>query len=100
MSSPPYVRETTMVARRTHRCAGMLAGSILIGQGSARSWRDCLRRVHGVNDELLRSRARTLRDLAEPIGANVYFAPEAQAAYAECGLGVAPGRPSTSAAYL
>ena len=53
-----------------------------------------------MNDELLRLRARTLRDLAEPIGANVYFAPEAQAAYAECGLGVAPGRPSSSAAYF
>jgi hypothetical protein len=54
-----------------------------------------------VNDETLRRRARILRDLAEPIGANVYFAPEAHAAYAECGLGApSAGRPSTSAAYF
>lgn len=39
----------------------------------------------------LRSRSRTLRDLIEPIAANVYFAPEAQAAYAELGLDYGPG---------
>ena len=39
-----------------------------------------------MRDDELRLRARTLRDLAEPIGANVYFAPEAHAAYAEHGL--------------
>jgi hypothetical protein len=51
-----------------------------------------------VNDETLRHRARTLRDLAEPIGANVYFAPEAYAAYAECGLDVASSRRIVSSA--
>jgi hypothetical protein len=39
-----------------------------------------------MDHEELRRRARTLRDLAEPIGANVYFAPEAWDAYAEHGL--------------
>ncbi len=52
-----------------------------------------------MNDDRLRLVARTLRDLAEPIGANVYFAPEAYAAYAECGLG-AEGRPSSTSAYF
>src|SRR4029078_12103350 len=33
-----------------------------------------------------RVRARRLRDVAEPIGANVYFAPEAYAAYEAVGL--------------
>jgi hypothetical protein len=35
--------------------------------------------------------ARRLRDAVEPIAANVYFAPEAQAAYAELGLTYLPG---------
>jgi hypothetical protein len=35
--------------------------------------------------------SRRLRDLVEPIAANVYFAPEAQAAYKELGLGYGPG---------
>ena len=43
------------------------------------------------NDEL-RSLARRLRDLVEPIAANVYFAPEATAAYARLGVeGFGPG---------
>jgi len=43
------------------------------------------------NDEL-RSIARRLRDLVEPIAANVYFAPEAAAAYEALGVhGFAPG---------
>src|SRR4051794_23273519 len=37
------------------------------------------------NDEL-RSIARRLRDLVEPIAANVYFAPEAAAAYEALGV--------------
>lgn len=43
---------------------------------------------HGVplSDDDLRLRARVLRDLVEPICANVYFAPEAHDAYAELGL--------------
>ena len=50
-----------------------------------------------MSDDTLRLRARTLRDLAEPIGANVYFAPEAHAAYAEHGLRrpVPPADPSS-----
>src|SRR6476619_4611373 len=39
-----------------------------------------------MDDEQFRIRARRLRDLAEPIGANVYFAPEAYAAYEAVGL--------------
>ena len=39
-----------------------------------------------MDDEQFRYRARRLRDLAEPIGANVYFAPEAHAAYEAAGL--------------
>lgn len=42
--------------------------------------------------EQFQTRARTLRDLAEPIGANVYFAPEANAAYEALGL-TPPPRP-------
>ena len=43
------------------------------------------------NDEL-RSIARRLRDLVEPIAANVYFAPEATAEYEALGVhGFAPG---------
>ena len=38
-----------------------------------------------------KSVARRLRDLVEPIAANVYFAPEAQAEYAELGLSYLPG---------
>ena len=54
-----------------------------------------------MNDDQLRLRARTLRDLTEPIGANVYFAPEAYAAYVDCGLeATSPGRPASSAAYF
>jgi hypothetical protein len=44
-----------------------------------------------VTDEQLRSISRRLRDLVEPIAANVYFAQEAQAGYAELGLGYIPG---------
>jgi hypothetical protein len=44
-----------------------------------------------VDDDLLRRRARTLRDLVEPICANVYFAPEAHDRYAALGLSYAPG---------
>ena len=39
-----------------------------------------------MDDEQFRYRARRLRDLAEPIGANVYFAAEAHAAYEAAGL--------------
>ena len=60
-----------------------------------------------MDHEELRRRARTLRDLAEPIGANVYFAPEAWAAYAEHGLprptppaDPASRRPVQAAAYF
>jgi hypothetical protein len=44
-----------------------------------------------LDDDELRRRARRLRDLVEPIAANVYFAPEAHAAYAELGLEWSPG---------
>lgn len=44
-----------------------------------------------MNDDVVRRTARTLRDLVEPICANVYFAPEAHDCYAELGLGHAPG---------
>ena len=39
----------------------------------------------------VRRRARVLRDLVELVAANVYFAPEAHAAYAALGLGYQPG---------
>jgi Helix-turn-helix family len=43
-------------------------------------------------DDELRSTARRLRDLVEPIAANVYFAPEAYAAYEALGVtGFGPG---------
>ncbi|MGH9300605.1 MAG: SCO6745 family protein [Acidimicrobiales bacterium] len=38
-----------------------------------------------------KSTPRRFRDLVEPIAANVYFAPEAQEAYAELGLSYLPG---------
>src|SRR5215468_12126669 len=45
-----------------------------------------------MGDDDLRSVARRLRDLVEPIAANVYFAPEAAAAYEALGVeGFAPG---------
>ena len=44
-----------------------------------------------VNDERVRSVSRRLRDLVEPIAANVYFAKEAQEAYGELGLAYIPG---------
>jgi hypothetical protein len=44
-----------------------------------------------LDDDELRRRARLLRDLVEPIAANVYFAPEAHEAYAELGLDWSPG---------
>ena len=44
-----------------------------------------------VNDEQVRAVSRRLRDLVEPIAANVYFAKEAQEAYGELGLGYIPG---------
>jgi hypothetical protein len=45
-----------------------------------------------MGDDELRSIARRLRDLVEPIAANVYFAPEAHAAYEALGVeGFGPG---------
>src|SRR5205823_3820433 len=44
-----------------------------------------------ITDEQVRSVSRRLRDLIEPIAANVYFAPEAQEAYKELGLSYLPG---------
>lgn len=44
-----------------------------------------------MDDDRVRRTSRRLRDLVEPIAANVYFAPEAQEAYAELGLGYLPG---------
>ena len=44
-----------------------------------------------VTDDEVRATSRRLRDLAEPIAANVYFAKEAQEAYGELGLGYIPG---------
>jgi hypothetical protein len=44
-----------------------------------------------VTDEQVRTISRRLRDLVEPIAANVYFAKEAQDAYGELGLGYIPG---------
>lgn len=44
-----------------------------------------------VTDEQVRTVSRRLRDLVEPIAANVYFAPEAQEAYKELGLNYGAG---------
>jgi hypothetical protein len=44
-----------------------------------------------LSDARTRPMARRLRDAVEPIAANVYFAPEAQAAYGELGLSYLPG---------
>lgn len=44
-----------------------------------------------VTDERVRAVSRRLRDLVEPIAANVYFAPEAQEAYQRLGLGYGSG---------
>lgn len=44
-----------------------------------------------MEDQRVREVSRRLRDLVEPIAANVYFAPEAQEAYAELGLSYLPG---------
>ena len=43
------------------------------------------------SDEQVRLVSRRLRDLVEPIAANVYFAPEAFALYKEQGLSYLPG---------
>jgi hypothetical protein len=42
-------------------------------------------------EQRVREVSRKLRDLVEPIAANVYFAPEAQEAYGELGLSYLPG---------
>lgn len=42
-------------------------------------------------DDRVRRTSRRLRDLVEPLAANVYFAPEAQEAYGQLGLGYLPG---------
>ena len=44
-----------------------------------------------INDERVRAVSRRLRDLVEPIAANVYFAEEAHGAYKELGLSFMPG---------
>lgn len=44
-----------------------------------------------ISDEHVRKVSRRLRDLVEPIAANVYFAPEAFEAYKEQGLSYLPG---------
>jgi len=44
-----------------------------------------------VTEEDVRATSRRLRDVVEPIAANVYFAKEAQEAYGELGLGYIPG---------
>src|SRR5437879_5231752 len=45
-----------------------------------------------VNDDVVRKVSRRLRDLIEPLAANVYFAEEAHAAYGALGLaGFGPG---------
>jgi hypothetical protein len=44
-----------------------------------------------VTDDRVRSISRRLRDVIEPIAANVYFATEAHEAYGELGLGFIPG---------
>src|SRR6266516_762213 len=43
------------------------------------------------SDQQLRTVSRRLRDLVEPIAANVYFAKEAGALYKDLGLGYMPG---------
>lgn len=45
----------------------------------------------GMDDTDLRTTARRLRDLIEPLAGNVYFAPEVHAAFE--GIGFGPGRP-------
>jgi hypothetical protein len=47
-----------------------------------------------MDDRQVRATARRLRDLMEPLAANVYFAPEVHAAFQELGFG--PGRTSSS----
>ncbi|MCU1448219.1 MAG: hypothetical protein JWP02_389 [Acidimicrobiales bacterium] len=44
-----------------------------------------------ISDDEVRSVSRRLRDLIEPIAANVYFAPEALSGYKELGLSYIPG---------
>ena len=44
-----------------------------------------------VTEDEVRATSRRLRDVVEPIAANVYFAKEAQEAYGELGLGYIPG---------
>jgi len=44
-----------------------------------------------VTEEDVRATSRRLRDVVEPIAANVYFAKEAQEAYGDLGLGYIPG---------
>src|SRR5919198_1263362 len=44
-----------------------------------------------ISDQQVRSVSRRLRDLVEPLAANVYFATEAHAAYKELGLSFMPG---------
>ena len=44
-----------------------------------------------ISDEQVRSVSRRMRDLIEPLAANVYFAPEAQEAYKQLGLTYMPG---------
>src|ERR671932_782921 len=43
-----------------------------------------------MSDDEVRRVSRRLRDLVEPLAANVYFAPEAQEAYKELGLSYIP----------
>ena len=49
------------------------------------------REANVISDDEVRSVSRRLRDLVEPLAANVYFAPEAQEAYKELGLSYLPG---------
>lgn len=44
-----------------------------------------------MEDQRVRATSRRLRDLVEPLAANVYFAPEAQEAYRELDLSYLPG---------
>ena len=44
-----------------------------------------------ISDEQVRSVSRRMRDLIEPLAANVYFAPEAQEEYKQLGLTYMPG---------
>ena len=44
-----------------------------------------------IDDDEVRRTSRRLRDVVEPLAANVYFAEEAQSAYRELGLGYIPG---------